>query len=119
MMGNRNIRKFIDLVRKVSGKWTNWDPPIPVTVIVSFFLSIAISVKMHHLQVGAYGSLDGNGEFNVDGNIYSDEFQKYLDDHNLSFIPRDHPPKLAEPDQDYIVASSGVTRGQFDVQAQA
>ena len=32
MGGNRNVRKFIDLVRRVSGKWTNWDPPIPIKV---------------------------------------------------------------------------------------
>ena len=44
---NRNTRKFIDLIRKATGKWTNWDPPIPVTVIVSFFLLVAISVKTH------------------------------------------------------------------------
>ena len=54
---DRNIRQFIDLVRKISGKWTSWDPPIPVTVIVLFFLSVAISVKTLSLRLGLMGHL--------------------------------------------------------------
>ncbi|KAG9312050.1 hypothetical protein JVU11DRAFT_7331 [Chiua virens] len=93
---NRNVRKFIDLVRQISGKWANWDPPIPV-------------------KVGDYGELDGNGELVVEGNIYDPEFQKDLDDSNIKLDLGAHPAELGEAEQDYIVASTGVKKKELTV----
>jgi len=100
MSANRNVRKFIDLVRRVSGKWTNWDPPIPV-------------------KVGAYGTLNEDGQLIVEGNIYDDDFQRYLDANQIDLNLKAYQPELCEPEQDFIVASTGVKKRQFDVNQQA
>lgn len=66
-------------------------------------------------QVGDYGTLDENGELIVEGNIYDAEFQDYLDENGFKLDLKSHPPELGGLEQDYIVASTGVRKGEFNV----
>ncbi|KIJ66087.1 hypothetical protein HYDPIDRAFT_174797 [Hydnomerulius pinastri MD-312] len=90
-------RKFIDLVLKLTDKWVNWDPPIPI-------------------KVGDYGTVNAEtGELNVDGNIYDLEFQEHLDDQSFNFKLSEHKPVYGAPEQDFIVSSTGVKKGDLSV----
>lgn len=51
----------------------------------------------------------------MEGNIYDDEFQKYLDENDIKLDLKSHPPELGDPEQDYTVASTGVRKGEFNV----
>lgn len=51
----------------------------------------------------------------MQGNIYDDEFQKYLDENGIDLNLKAHQPELCDPEQDYIVASAGVKKGQLDL----
>ncbi|KAF8452225.1 hypothetical protein L210DRAFT_3517746 [Boletus edulis BED1] len=85
-------RKYIDLIRQVSSKWVNWDPPIPV-------------------EVGAYGEVEyETGELRVDGNIYDPEFQQELNKLNLAILMADHPPQEGGVEEDFIISSKGAKR---------
>jgi hypothetical protein len=85
-------RKYIDLIRQVSSKWVNWDPPIPV-------------------EVGAYGEVENEtGELRVDGNIYDPEFQAELNRLGLTIRMADHPPEEGGVEDDFIVSSKGAKR---------
>ncbi|KAG9312681.1 hypothetical protein JVU11DRAFT_7098 [Chiua virens] len=85
-------RKYVDLIREVSSKWVNWDPPIPV-------------------EVGAFGDVDRDtGELIVDGNIYHPDFQAELDTLGLSLRIANHPPQQGGIEDDFIIASKGARR---------
>ena len=68
-----------------------------------------------HLQVGDYGTLDQNGELIVEGNIYDPSFQKSLDENEFGLDLRAYPAELGEPEQDFIVASTGVRKGELRI----
>lgn len=102
-------RKYVDLIRQVSSKWVNWDPPIPVEVRrVSFPRSIdLISVS----QVGAFGEVESEtGELRVDGNVYDPDFQAELNKLGLSLRMADHPPQEGGDEEDVIISSKGARR---------
>ncbi|KAG8215952.1 hypothetical protein J3R82DRAFT_7932 [Butyriboletus roseoflavus] len=85
-------RKYIDLIRQVSSKWVNWDPPIEI-------------------RVGAYGTVDKEtGELIVEGNIYDPEFQGELDKQGVKFNLADYPPQEGPIEDDFIIASRGAKR---------
>lgn len=85
-------RKYIDLIRHVSSKWVNWDPPIPV-------------------EVGAYGEVESEtGELRVDGNIYDPEFQDELNKLGLSLRMTEHLPEEGGAEEDFIISSKGAKR---------
>jgi len=85
-------RKYVDLIRHVSSKWGNWDPPVPV-------------------EVGAYGEVEyETGELRIDGNIYDSDFQAELDRLGLRLRMADHPPEESGVEEDFIVASKGAKR---------
>ncbi|KAH0835710.1 hypothetical protein J3R83DRAFT_9531 [Lanmaoa asiatica] len=85
-------RKYIDLIREVSSKWGNWDPPIPI-------------------EVGAYGEVENEtGELRVDGNIYDPEFQDELNKLGFTLRMADHPPQEGGVEEDFIIASKGAKR---------
>ncbi|KAI9569216.1 hypothetical protein HD554DRAFT_2020862 [Boletus coccyginus] len=89
-------RKYIDLIRQVSSKWVNWDPPIGV-------------------QVGAYGTVDKEtGDLIVEGNIYDPAFQKELDKHNSGIRMADFPPQEGPAEDDFVISSRGAKRGDVD-----
>ena len=68
-----------------------------------------------YAQLGDFGTLDKTGQFIVDGNIYSNKFERYLEGIKSSFDLDAYPPRFTEFDQDYIISSSGVQREQVDV----
>jgi hypothetical protein len=89
-------RKYIDLIRQVSSKWVNWDPPIGI-------------------QVGAYGTVDKEtGDLIVEGNVYDPAFQKELDKHNAGIIMADFPPQEGAVEDDFVISSRGSKRGDVD-----
>ncbi|KAH0831042.1 hypothetical protein J3R83DRAFT_13546 [Lanmaoa asiatica] len=82
-------RKYIDLIREVSSKWVNWDPPIEV-------------------QVGSFGTVDKEtGDLIVEGNIYHSDFQKELDKHDIKINLANYPPQEGPVEGDFIIASRG------------
>ncbi|KAI9462104.1 hypothetical protein HD554DRAFT_2176076 [Boletus coccyginus] len=85
-------RKYIDLIHKVSSKWVNWDPPIPV-------------------EVGAFGEVESDtGELRVDGNIYDPDFQTELNKLGFTLHMADHPPKEGGAEEDLVISSKGAKR---------
>jgi len=59
-MPSCNSRKFVDLILTASSKWANWDPP-------------------KSINVGDFGIISKEtGEFEREGNIYSEDFQKLI-----------------------------------------
>ncbi|KAF8128944.1 hypothetical protein EV363DRAFT_1451425 [Boletus edulis] len=89
-------RKYIDLIRQVSSKWVNWDPPIGV-------------------QVGAYGTVDKEtGDLIVEGNVYDAAFQQELDKHGVGIKMSDFPPQEGPIEDDFVISSRGAKRGDVD-----
>jgi len=89
-------RKYIDLIRQVSSKWVNWDPPIGVSV-------------------GSYGLVDKEtGDFIVEGSVYDPEFQDELDKHNSGIRMSDYPPQDGPVEDDFVISSRGAKRGDVD-----
>ncbi|KAF8556658.1 hypothetical protein OG21DRAFT_1506253 [Imleria badia] len=85
-------RKYVDLIRQVSSKWVNWDPPIPV-------------------EVGAYGEVEREtGELRVEGNIYDPDFQAELNKLGFALRMDDHPPQEGGAEEEFILASKGAKR---------
>ncbi|KAF8839988.1 hypothetical protein BDN67DRAFT_1003296 [Paxillus ammoniavirescens] len=94
-------RKYVELIHQTSSKWANWDPPIPV-------------------NVGAFGTHNRRtGELDVEGNIYDPEFQEELDNLKIKFKIANHPPKEGEIEKDFIIASSGARKTDFNVGSEA
>ncbi|KIK41205.1 hypothetical protein CY34DRAFT_806384 [Suillus luteus UH-Slu-Lm8-n1] len=85
-------RKFIDLIHQASSMWANWDSP-------------------SQIRVGDYGMIDNTtGELVVQGNIYDDTFQTFLNNQGLK-IDLSEPscqPQQGEIDDSMIITSSGV-----------
>ena len=98
-------RKFIDLIRDVSSKWANWDPPNQIKV--SIFRSPSGGTQLHyHSQVGDYGTINKEtGQFEVDGNIYEDP--------SIVNLTAAHPPLQTCPENSFIASSSGVKRHEL------
>jgi len=93
-------RKYIDLIRQVSSKWVNWDPPIEI-------------------QVGAYGTVDKEtGEFIMEGNVYDPAFQDELDKHNAGIRMLDYPPQEGPIEGDFVIASRGAKHRNLNVDAE-
>jgi hypothetical protein len=89
-------RKYVDLIRQVSSKWVNWDPPIGV-------------------QVGSYGTVDKEtGNLIVEGNVYDPAFQAELDKHKAGIIMADFPPQDGPIEDDFVISSRGAKRGEVD-----
>jgi hypothetical protein len=90
-------RKYIDLIRQVSSKWVNWDPPIGI-------------------QVGAYGTIDKEtGDWIVEGNVYDPAFQTELDKHNAGIVMADFPPQEGPVEGDFVIASRGAKARNLNV----
>ena len=49
----------------------------------------------------------------MQGNIYDDFFQEYLDNDKIDLDIKAHQPELGGAQEDYIVASVGVKKGDF------
>ncbi|KAN0132126.1 hypothetical protein V8E53_010045 [Lactarius tabidus] len=82
-------RKYIDLIKEVTSKWANWNPP-------------------RRIHIGDFGTIDKNtGEFLIEGNIFSHP--------EIKHIAQDYPAlEVAETDL-YQVHSYHVRK--LDVQA--
>ena len=67
------------------------------------------------VQVGSYGRFNAQtGGFDVEGNVYSPEFQKLLDATDGKMKLSDHPPILDDSDEkDFAVGSMGVKKKEF------
>lgn len=90
-------RKFIDLILGVTSKWTNWDPPRPISV-------------------GDYGMINNEtGEFEWEGNLY-----KTTNTFGINMMdPELHPVEQEGGDDKYIVKSWGVSTKEVNVSAEA
>ncbi|KAI9569205.1 hypothetical protein HD554DRAFT_2093836 [Boletus coccyginus] len=90
-------RKYVDLIRQVSSKWVNWDPPIEI-------------------QVGAYGTVDKEtGALRVEGNIYDPQFKLELDKHGVEINLAEFPPQEGPVEGDFVIASRGAKRRDLNV----
>ena len=77
---------------------------------------MAISVDLYsYPQPGDYGTLNDNGELDVEGSIYDAEFQKYLDNNGIDLNLKAHQLELGGLEQDFIVTSTGVKRMEFNI----
>lgn len=89
-------RKYIDLIRRVSSKWVNWNPPIQI-------------------RVGSFGKIDKEtGDLIVEGNIYDPEFQEDLDKHDVKISMANFPPQEGPVEDDFVIASRGAKRQDID-----
>ncbi|KAN0139777.1 hypothetical protein V8E53_002439 [Lactarius tabidus] len=72
-------RKYIDLIKEISSKWANWDPP-------------------KRVQAGDFGTVNRKtGEFLVDGNIYTHP--------DIAPIAHQYPPVEAPETDQYQIHS--------------
>jgi len=86
-------RLFIDLIHSASGRWANWEPPIPV-------------------MVGDYGDINrSSGKFERIGSIYDPAFEQY------SLGLRQFQPQLAPVEEYYVCTSHGVSSITFSAAA--
>lgn len=89
-------RKYIDLIKEVSSKWANWDPPKRVHVSFASLRFVATLNSRFYTQAGDFGTVNRKtGEFLVDGNIYTHQ--------DIAPIAQQYPPfEAPETDQYHI-----------------
>ncbi|KAF9230414.1 hypothetical protein BU15DRAFT_83661 [Melanogaster broomeanus] len=100
-MPSCNSRKFVDLILTASSKWANWDPP-------------------KSINVGDYGTISKEtGEFEREGNIYSEDFQRLLDEWSANIDVREATlqPVVSARDDQLIISSAGAHAKQAQIAA--
>jgi len=89
-------RKFIDLIRTVTSRWANWEPPTAI-------------------NVGDYGLINKDtGEFEWEGNLYTTKNSIGIDMTDEALRPVE-----TEGEDKYIAKSWGVTAKKVDTAAEA
>ena len=105
-------RKYIDLIKKATAKWPNWDPlkRIYVSIAISSWSVAARFDRSLTKQAGDFGTIKKEtGELLVEGNIYT-----HID---IMMIASQHPV-VSPPDVDQIEIHSHEVR-EVDTRASA
>lgn len=91
-------RKYIDLIKEVSSKWANWDPPKRVRVSLLHHDNATTLKWSFYSQAGDFGTVNRKtGEFLVEGNIYTH--------HDIKPIAQQYPPVEAPETDEYQIHS--------------